>query len=180
MQTACIDNRAGFWPRLAAFALDRLLLAVALLAVRLPGLFSSGGFYNRAVLFSFTAMDILCWALISAYFVVLTACGGATLGKRAMGLQVVRGEDGEKPGFLTVLCRETAGRYLSSILYVGYFLIAIDSDRRGLHDRLFDTRVVYARRSATPAASAPDCPTGERSIVPVADPVKDWYEPYRK
>ena len=63
---------------------------------------------------------------------------------------------------------------------MGYFLIAIDGDRRGLHDRLFDTRVVYARRSTAAVAPAPDYSTVERNIVPVADPVKDWYEPYRK
>lgn len=177
MQTVSIDNRAGFWVRLAAYALDRLLLWVALLIVYIPALFSSAGFYNRTVFFTFTAMDILCWVLISLYFVILTAFGGATLGKKAMGLQVVRAEDGGKLPFWSVLYRETVGRYLSGILCIGYLLIAVDGEKRSLHDRICDTLVVYAQR---PAANPTPPPQRTLTVVPVDDPVKDWYAPYRK
>lgn len=179
MQTASFENRAGFWPRLAAYTLDRLILCVILLFVRIPGWFSSGGFYSQAIFFTFTAMDILRWALISLYFVILTACGGATLGKKAMGLQVVSSESGKKPSFLLALYRETVGRYLSSILCVGYFLVAVDSEKRGLHDRISDTAVVYAQRPVKDTTPPPP-PQRVLTVVPVDDPVKDWYAPYRK
>ena len=179
MQTASLENRAGFWPRLAAYALDRLILCVVLLFVRIPGWFSSGDFYSQAVFFTFTAMDILRWVLISLYFVILTAGGGATLGKKAMGLRVVSSETGEKPSFLLVLYRETVGRYLSRILYAGYFLVAVDSEKRGLHDRICDTAVVYTQRSNKDTTPPPP-PQRVLTIVPVDDPVKDWYAPYRK
>ena len=179
MQTAFPENRAGFWPRLAAYIMDRLLLFLVLLLVRVPALFSSGGFYSRAVFFSFTGMDILRWVLISLYFVILTALGGATLGKRALGLRVVSTETGEKPPFLRILLRETVGRYLSGILYVGYFLVAVDSEKRGLHDRICDTLVVYAQRPVKDITPPPP-PQRVLTVVPVDDPVKDWYAPYRK
>ena len=180
MQTVSIDNRAGFWVRLAAYALDRLLLWVALLTVQIPALFSSGDFYNRTVFFTFTAMDILRWVLISLYFVILTAFGGATLGKKAMGLHVVRSEDGSKLPFRTALYRETIGRYLSGILCIGYLLIAIDGEKRGLHDRICDTLVVYAQRPAAQPPEAAPLPERVLTVVPVEDPIRDWYAPYRK
>ena len=45
--------------------------------------------------------------------------------------------------FINVLYRETIGKYLSAIAFIGYFMIAIDDEKRGLHDRLCDTRVIY-------------------------------------
>ena len=170
---------ARFWPRAAAFLLDRAILWAALLLIRLPALFSSlggGGTLTRAVLFRHSWLDILCWVLITAYFTALTACTGATLGKKAMGLRVVT-KDGGKVPFLTVLWRESFARYLSGILCIGYLLCAADPENGTLHDRICDTRVVYAadlpaRESRTSGRLLP--------VNPVADPLRDWYAPYRK
>ena len=96
-----------------------------------------------------------------------------------MGLRVVSTETGEKPPFLLVLYRETVGRYLSRILYAGYFLVAVDSEKRGLHDRICDTAVVYTQRPIKDTTPPPP-PQRVLTIVPVDDPVKDWYAPYRK
>lgn len=52
--------------------------------------------------------------------------------------------NGEKLTFINVLYRETIGKYLSGIaMFVGYFMIAVDEQKRGLHDILCDTRVIY-------------------------------------
>ena len=94
-----------------------------------------------------------------------------------MRLRVI-GENGATPGFFTVLYRETVGRYLSSLLGIGY-LLAADSDRhRALHDRICDTLVVYDER--VPLRNPPaHPPVRTPAIVPVDDPIKDWYTPYR-
>ncbi len=164
---------ARFWPRAAAFLLDRAMLWVALLAIRIPALFS-GGAMTRDVLFRFSWLDILGWALITAYFTALTACTGATLGKKAMGLRVVT-KEGEKVPFLTVLWRESFARYLSGILCIGYLLCLADPANGALHDRICDTRVVYARDTAASRGGTALLP-----LNPVADPLRDWYAPYRK
>ena len=45
---------------------------------------------------------------------------------------------------LNVIYRESIGRYLSKILlFAGYIAVGIDSKKRGFHDMLCDTRVVY-------------------------------------
>ena len=168
---------ARFWPRAAAYLLDRLILGAVLFLPRLIWFIRSlGGSFSRAVLFRYSLGEIVCWILASAYFVALTACTGATLGKKAMGLRVVT-KDGERPAFLAILWRETFARYLSGILLIGYLLGAADPEGGTLHDRICDTRVIAAEpaaaRIAPPAVRVP-------ALNPVEDPVRDWYAPYRK
>ena len=168
---------APFFPRAAAYLLDRLILGAVLFVPRLTLLFGSlgGESLSRAVLFRFSAADVVVWLLGAAYFVLLTALSGSTLGKKAMGLTVVD-LNGERPGFLTVLHRETWGRYLSSLLCIGYILCLADPEHGALHDRICDTRVVYAppkqRRAATPLVRTP-------ASVPALPGGDDWYAPNR-
>lgn len=174
---------APFFPRAAAYLLDRLIIGAALLLPRLIVFFRSLGndSLSRAVLFRFTAADILWWVLSVTYFVLLTASTGATLGKRAMGLTVVT-KDGGRPSFIILLCRETFGRYLSSLLCIGYLLCLADPEQGALHDRICDTRVVYApRRECRPVGGSAGrgphtVPYPPTVLLPGGD---DWYAPNR-
>ena len=136
--------RAGFGPRAAAFLLDQLLVAVALLVIKLPAWLVRlyGGQPIGDVLFSFSLLDVLCYVLLSAYFVLLTYITGSTLGKKVMGLRVVR-ETEEDLRFVDVLYRETIGRYLSGVLFLGYFMALVDTRKRAFHDYLCETCVIY-------------------------------------
>ena len=174
---------AGFFPRLAAYILDRLILGVLLFVPRVYALAARLGSdaLSRAVLFRFSWSDILLWAAAAAYFILFTAFTGSTPGKKAMGLTVVSPE-GQRPDLMTVVSRETFARYLSGlILCIGYLLCLVDPERGALHDRICDTRVVYApeklprrqRRSGTARAAAP-APSA------LTDAGDDWYAPYRK
>ena len=144
--------RAGFGARLAAYLIDRFLLALALSVVWVPtALVSllSGGGALRPVLFTHSALDIVCYALSALYFVLMTYLNGATLGKMLLHIRV-EGNDGQRPSFLSVLYRETVGRFLSGLLYIGYLLALIDSRSRAFHDWLSDTRVVYNEAGLKP------------------------------
>lgn len=138
--------RAGFGPRAAAFLVDQLLIGLALCLVRLPFWLAgvSGGLKSLYVLFDFSVMDLLCWLLLSAYYVLLTYFTGSTLGKKVMGLCVVREGEGSLR-LIDVLYRETIGRYLSGILCLGYLMALVDGKNRAFHDYLCDTAVVYDR-----------------------------------
>jgi Predicted membrane protein/domain len=140
------EEIAGFWPRLAAYLLDLLLLCALLSAVRIPAffirIFNGDSVIFNNILFKYNYVNVLCYLAAVAYFVLLTYFTGATLGKRAMRLRVVSAAD-DRLRFLTVLYRETVGRYLSSILFIGYIVLAADKEKRGFHDMLCDTRVVY-------------------------------------
>ena len=161
-------NTAGFFPRLCAYGLDKLILGFALLFVRLPMLFSGGA--ERAVFFRFTARDVVCAVLTAVYFVLFTLRKGATPGKLAMGLRVVNA-DGSACDLKTVLFRETVGRYLSGLLCIGYLIMLGDGEHRALHDRICDTRVVW---------KSPEEEKKEKlRILTTNDAERDWYRPYK-
>ena len=94
-------------------------------------------------IFTYSAYDILIYVLKVGYFVIMTYLTGATVGKRLLQIKVVSTED-RKPTFFEIAFRESVGKFLSGlVLYVGYFIIGADKDKKGLHDILSDTRVIY-------------------------------------
>lgn len=139
-------NYAGFLPRLVAFAIDNLLIAIVLLFVKIPlgiaTLISGANMLTKPVLFEFSTLDIIFYLLGVLYFVIATYNTGTTFGKWLLKLKVVSSNN-TKLSFLDLLYRETIGRYLSSIIFIGYIIIPFDSEKRGLHDHLCDTRVIY-------------------------------------
>lgn len=144
----------GFFVRLAAFLIDWIILGAALLLVKIPlwlfGLGSAGKYVYEDFIFSYSVYDILIYILKLLYFVLLTYYTGATLGKKLLHLKVVSTE-GRKLTFFEILFRESVGKFLASvILYIGYIMIGADKEKRGLHDILSDTRVVYAHEQKVP------------------------------
>lgn len=138
---------AGFFVRLWAVIIDSCIVAAVLILVRLPVWAASLaiGFnpLKIPVLFRFTTWDILAYMLGCIYYVAMIYMCGATIGKKALKLKVISA-DAERLSFLTVLYRETVGKYLSGALVcIGYLIIGPDKEKRGLHDVLCDTRVIY-------------------------------------
>lgn len=139
-------TRAGFGPRAAAYIIDRGILLTGLCLVRLPfgvaSFFGAYGLTAKNFLFDHSFVDVLCWLLASAYFVLLTYFTGSTLGKKVMRLRVEK-EDGSPLGLVDAIYRETVGRFLSGILCLGYLMALADRKKRAFHDYLCDTRVIY-------------------------------------
>lgn len=125
---------AGFWIRLLAYILDSLvLLAVNRILTAVPALNGPEAFLG------FNYPELL---INLAYFVVLTAVYGQTLGKMALGIKVVS-SDGSPSGWGPILLRETIGKFLSAmLLLIGYLMAAFDWKKRALHDRIAETYVV--------------------------------------
>ena len=144
---------AGFFVRLAAYLIDSVIVGVALcVVVRFPiwilTLFSPNNFLVKDVIFDYSIRDIVVYALGVLYFILLTYKTGMTLGKKMLHIKVVSVED-RKMTLFEVIYRETIGRFLSGlILYAGYLLIGIQKEKRGLHDMMADTRVVYCHRKS--------------------------------
>lgn len=143
------DNQvpAGFFVRLAAYLLDSLIVGAALLLVRIPLWISSwvspDNIIVRDFIFEYSVADILIYILGVLYFIILTYKTGTTVGKKVLNLRVVSVEE-RKMTLFEVAFRETVGRFLSAlILNVGYIMIGVQKEKRGLHDLLSDTRVVY-------------------------------------
>jgi len=137
---------AGFFVRLTAYLLDRAILCIPLLVMRLILKIIFHGetsILTNIIIFSFTLTDMILYALGTAYFVLLTYHRGRTLGKKLMRIRVVSAEDRE-PTFFEIFFRETFGRFLSAFfLCIGYLIIGAGDEKEALHDHLADTRVIY-------------------------------------
>lgn len=137
-------NYAGMFPRLIAFGIDSLLALICGAIVKLPLTIMSWFSVvdmSKALLFDYTLGDIISYIVTLAYFVLFTYCMSATPGKKLFKLKVVVMDD--KSELLDIIFRESIGRFLSSLLMVGYIVGIFDGEKRCIHDMLADTRVVY-------------------------------------
>jgi uncharacterized RDD family membrane protein YckC len=152
----------GFWIRFGARIIDSFVLGVPLLillAMLIPSLIrTQSGAPNPAVA-AFAALSV---TFILVYFLVLICYEvlflryrGATPGKMACGLKVVR-SDGSSLGWGTSFGRFVMWNIVTSgIPYLNFILMLIsgivagtDGEKRALHDRVCDTRVVYKQSMA--------------------------------
>lgn len=121
--TGC--RRAGFFIRLVAYLVDSLILWLASYLAGATGL-------NRFW---------VSFLLGAAYFTYFFSTTGQTLGKRLLGLRVVR-VDGELLNLTTGLTRYLGYLISGFLLFFGFLMIAVDKDCQGLHDKLAGTFVV--------------------------------------
>ena len=131
--------------------IDSVVVFAGLLIVRLifAGISLAGGgaITGTDILFHYSLKDIVLYALKVLYFIAFTYLTGTTLGKKAMNLRVVSKNPEEKLTLFNVVYRETVGRFLCSLpVNIGYIVAGIDSEKRGFHDLLCDTRVVYQKK----------------------------------
>lgn len=141
---------AGFWVRLAAYCIDSAIVWAGLLFVKLAmGIFSvSGvGILEAHLLFRYSARDIILYVFEVLYFILLTYGTGTTPGKRLLNLRVVNADLSPGLSLVDVVYRETVGRFLCGLsVGIGYIMAGVDREKRGLHDMICDTRVVYAKK----------------------------------
>lgn len=136
---------AGFWIRVGASLIDWVILMLVDSVLSLAfGMNPFGG----AQLFGFLSLglqSLVSMSLRISYETWFIGKFGATPGKMACGLRVVR-PDGSGVSYWRAFGRYW-GKFLSGlILCIGYLMVAFDDERRGLHDRLCDTRVIRQRR----------------------------------
>lgn len=139
---------AGFFVRFGAFLIDSFIVSVALLAVKIPMnyvTFLVGETQlTRPILFQYSLWDIVLYLLGVMYFTIMTYYTGTTIGKKIFRIRVVSANPEENLRLFDVFYRETIGRFFcTASLCFGYLLVGIDYEKRGLHDIVSDTRVIY-------------------------------------
>ena len=88
-------------------------------------------------------------AVVGTYFVLFWSTAGQTPGMRLMGLRVMTG-DGIHPGVARSVVR-LIGLGLAIVpLFLGFVPVLIDQRRRGLHDLLAGTVVLYDGQELPP------------------------------
>jgi uncharacterized RDD family membrane protein YckC len=147
----------GFWIRFGARMIDGLIFAVPAMvlgALLIPNMIrvSAQGPTppDRAFLLGIMSFSLVFLLVGACYEILMLRYRGATVGKIACGLKVVR-SDGHSLGWGVCVGRffmwnvVTSGiPYLNSVLMVvTAIMIGVDDEKRALHDRVCDTRVVY-------------------------------------
>jgi len=143
---------AGFWYRFLAKFIDGLILWVVNTATSMVmALVFFGAFsfaprspdIGRVFLFQGVTMLInIGIALLYSWFFISRY--SATPGKMALGLKVLRA-DGAALTTGRIIGRYFAEWLSSLILAIGYIMAAFDDQKRALHDRICDTRVIRSR-----------------------------------
>jgi uncharacterized RDD family membrane protein YckC len=129
---------AGFWIRAGAKIIDYMILgAVQMVSSLLTIFFSS--IMNEVVVMILANLFYI--ALGAGYTSFFLGRYGATIGKMACQLKVIR-PDGQQVTYLRGLGRYFAEMVSGMILGIGYIMSAFDDEKRTLHDRICDTRVV--------------------------------------
>lgn len=127
---------AGFWMRLGAKILDSILTQIISGALGfVVGLVMRGD--SAAAIVG----GILGFAIGLGYPVFFLGKFGATPGKMALNVKVVR-SNGEPISYGRALGRTFAEMLSGLILCIGYLMVAWDPEKRALHDRICDTRVI--------------------------------------
>lgn len=134
---------AGFWIRFAALAIDAFIMWIVNMVIFIPlGILMPTSPDNPMVVVSFMPVIMLLqYAIPAAYDTWFVGKYGATPGKMACKLKIVV-EDGSRVSYLRAFGRHFAKWLSAMILCIGYIMAAFDDQRRALHDRICETRVV--------------------------------------
>lgn len=142
---------AGFWIRFVARVVDWVILAIIGVIVNMPlrvamGVGSmAGGVGMLTVGLGMIGLTFLIdFALGFAYEVYFVSTRGATPGKMILGLKIVR------PDGSLLSVGQAVGRYFAYILdgftlMIGFIIAGFDEQKRSLHDRICDTRVIHVK-----------------------------------
>jgi len=134
----------GFWERFGAKFVDGLILFVPYVIVFfvLAPAAAASQRDSSAQLGLTCLLQLAYNALAAAYTTWFVGRYGATPGKRVAKLRIVRA-DGSRVTYGRAFGRYFAELLSSLTLGIGYIIAAFDDERRALHDRICDTRVVH-------------------------------------
>ena len=128
MESQSESAPAGFWIRFVAIIIDSIIVGsvTGVLSMVSPSLSLVG--YLLAIVY---------WV----YFPSSDMMG--TPGKSLLGLKITD-NDGNQISMGTAFMREILGKFVSAIvLYIGFLIVGFSDKKRGLHDMIAGTLVVY-------------------------------------
>jgi len=137
---------AGFWIRLVARMIDNTITSIAGYVFQIPLLVVVARMDKKEPELGLMAAAmglavVMSLATAGAYEAWFLVKKGATPGKMILGLKVIKARGGGIGWGLGV------GRFFAYMLsaftmYIGYIMAGWDEEKRALHDRICDTRVV--------------------------------------
>jgi len=149
-----VRRYAGFWIRFVARIIDGIILMVVGFIINLPIQMALGlgaarvGDVSTALPMMLGTIGIslaINIVLNAAYEIYFLSTRSATIGKLALGLRVIRADGG------SLSTGQATGRFFAYLLdayftlTIGFIIAGFDTEKRSLHDRICDTRVIYAK-----------------------------------
>jgi uncharacterized RDD family membrane protein YckC len=148
----------GFWARVGATVIDSLFLYLAfsillspiakLFGVQIPTNLNFSAMTPVQIVEEFrpfiTFASYFFIILTAIYEIALTGKFGATFGKMIFGMRIIK-VDGSAFDYKYALYRFLSKMISSMACYIGYLMVAFREDKRGLHDLIVGTRVIYKR-----------------------------------
>ena len=129
---------AGFWVRFGAYLLDAVILGVCVFAGLIVGL---------ALVVAAPPIGILAivalYAVAICYQPYLWWKRGATFGQSALGLRVVREQDGGPISGGAAVVRFIGLIVSAWVIYLGLIWVAFEPRKRGWHDMMAGTVVIH-------------------------------------
>lgn len=122
---------SGFWIRLLASILDSFIIGIPAAIVSFVIVFATG----------IDSIYYLINFAVAAFIIYLDGIHGGTPGKLILGMRIVN-EKGEYIGIPLAILRYIGKSLSGVILGIGYLMIAFDSKKQGLHDKIASTYVV--------------------------------------
>ena len=144
---------AGLWSRIAAAIVDGIILTIALLVIIiLPIVGVVGSSSSGLSVTQLNSLSFLFYAVVTLveflYFIGFYASRGATPGKMALGLKIVR-TDGTPISVSTAVVRVLIWWILSILGCVTFFItcltVAFMQKKQGIHDMAAGTVVIKVR-----------------------------------
>lgn len=142
---------AGLWLRLAAMAIDGLILFFLLWLYNgfLPVLFGRGWMgaaaSDDAGAIYWVSVLVISFLIVAVYFIGFWRWRGQTPGKLALRITVIR-FSGEPVSWGGAVMRFLGYIISAAVFFAGFFWIAYDGRRQGWHDKLAETYVIRGRQ----------------------------------
>ena len=146
--SALVMEYGGFWLRFLAKMVDTIILSMAgfVMGLVVGGIMATRTGKELGWAYILMQVFLMLFGMVTsaAYTIGFVGKFGATPGKMACGLKIVR-PDG-RPLTYGRACGRFFAEWLSGMtLYVGYIMVGFDREKRALHDHICDTRVVRSR-----------------------------------
>ena len=153
---------AGFWQRFVAFVLDNIFITVITLMIfvfvfaivfsispEMAERYMLSDYSWESILetyeVSLTWLDVVAYLAIIVieigYWTVAVGWKGRTVGKMMLGMKVVR-TDGSRVSYLRAFGRYWGYALCFMTFGIGFLVIALEKQKRGLHDFICDTMVI--------------------------------------
>ena len=121
----------GFWMRLLAAILDSFIIGIPAIIIQLAIIFITG----------MQSLQYVISLALVVLVVYLEGMKGGTPGKLILGMRIVN-QNGDYIGIPSAILRYI-GKFVSALIIgIGFLMIAWDSKKQGLHDKIAKTYVV--------------------------------------